>query len=37
VTLETPPERTFTVIAFENAREINIPASNRVFVVPEDE
>jgi hypothetical protein len=37
MTLTTPPERTFTVVAFENAREIDIPAADRVFVVPEDE
>lgn len=37
MTAITPAERTFTVIAYENGREINIPASNRVFVVPEDE
>lgn len=37
MTFQTPVERTFTVIAYENAREIDIPASNRVFVVPEDE
>jgi hypothetical protein len=37
MTVTTPAERTFTVIAFQDAREIDVPASSRVFVVPEDE